>query len=85
VGTAFLFNAASTQRDADAKCTSAGCTPEGKTLMADAGASADVATVTFIVGAALVTTGAVLWLTSPSLRSSASATLRDLRAGTVRF
>ncbi len=85
VGTAFLFKAASTQRDADAKCTSAGCTPEGKTLMADAGASADVATVTFIVGAALVATGAVLWLTSPSLRSSPSATLRDLRAGTVRF
>jgi hypothetical protein len=79
IGTVFALKASSTQRDADAKCTSAGCTPEGKTLLSDAGASADVATVTFIVGAALVATGAVLWFTSPSLR-----TTRDLHAG-LRF
>ena len=85
VGTVFILKAASTQSDADAKCTSAGCTPEGRTLMSDAGASADLATVSFIVGAALVATGAVLWLTSPSLRSAASTTTRDLRATTVRF
>ena len=71
VGTVFALKAASTQSDADAKCTSAGCSPEGKILLADAGTSADVATVTFVVGAALVATGAVLWLTSPSLRASA--------------
>lgn len=92
IGTVFALKAASTQRDADAMCTSAGCTSEGKSLLSNAGASADVATVTFIIGAALVATGAVLWITSPSLRtsagsaSSASATaastaMRDLRAG----
>ena len=84
VGTLFLLKAASTQSDADAKCTGAGCTPEGRSLMSDAGTSADVATVTFIVGAALVATGAVLWLTSPSLRTAASTATRDLRGG-LRF
>lgn len=89
VGTFFGLRAASTQRDADAKCTSAGCTPEGKSLLSDAGASADVSTITFVIGAALVATGAVLWFTSPSLRTTAapnaaaaaSTNLRDLRAG----
>lgn len=84
VGTFFAVKAAGTKSDADAKCTSAGCTPEGQTLLSDAGASADVATVTVIIGAALVATGAVLWLTSPSLRTAASLTTRDLRAG-LRF
>lgn len=83
-GTLFTVKAASTQRDADAKCTSAGCTPEGRSLLSDAGASADIATVTFIVGAALLTTGAVLWLTSPSLRTATSITTHALGTG-LRF
>jgi hypothetical protein len=83
VGSFFGLRAASTRSDADAKCTNAGCTLEGKSLLSDAGASADVATVTFIVGAALVATGAVLWITSPSLRA-AVASARDLRGG-LRF
>lgn len=74
LGTAFALDGSSTQSDADARCTSAGCTPEGKALLADAGASADVATVGFITGAALLATGAVLWIASPSLRAGSSRT-----------
>jgi serine/threonine-protein kinase len=85
VGTVFVLKASSTQSEADPECSSNGCSPEGKKLLADAGASADVATVTFIVGAALVATGAVLWLTSPSLRTSAAAMLRDPRGVALRF
>ena len=83
IGSVFGLQAAGTKSDADGKCTSAGCSAEGKTLLTDAGNSADVATVTLVVGAALVATGAVLWFTSPSLRAS-SVALSDLRAG-IRF
>ncbi len=82
VGTIFTVKAAGQKSDGDALCTSAGCTPEGQSLLHDAGASADVATVTVIVGAALVATGAVLWLTSPSLRPAAAALQSN---GVVRF
>lgn len=68
LGTAFAISASSTQHDADALCTSAGCTAEGKTLLTDAGRSADIASVGFIAGAALLAAGTVLWVASPSLR-----------------
>lgn len=84
IGTVFALKASGTKSDADRECTSAGCSPAGKSLLADAGSSADVATITFVVGAALVATGAVLWLTSPSLRTTAATMTRDLRAG-LRF
>ena len=77
VGTVFVLKASGAQSQADPECTSNGCSSEGKRLLSDAGASADVATVALIVGAALVATGAVLWLTSPSLRTTASAMLRE--------
>lgn len=84
--TIFALQASSTKSDADALCTSAGCTSEGKSLLADAGQSADIATVTFVIGAALLTTGAVLWLASPSFRASSSATTRVAElAGGLRF
>ena len=73
VGTVFTLKAAGQKSDGDALCTSAGCTPEGQSLLRDAGASADIATVTVVVGAALVATGSVLWLISPSLRPAATA------------
>jgi hypothetical protein len=82
VGTVFTVKAAGQKSDGNALCTSAGCSPEGQALLHDAGSSADAATVSVIVGAALVATGAVLWLTSPSLRS-AVATLAD--GGSLRF
>ena len=84
VGAAFALDASSTQGKADAKCTSAGCTPEGKTLLADAGSSADIATVGFVAGTVLLATGVVLWLASPSLRAAGApppSATRDLRAG----
>ncbi len=84
IGTVFGVKAAGAKSDADAKCTSAGCTPEGRSLLAEAASSADLATVTFVIGAALVATGAVLWLTSPSLRATATSATRDLRSG-IRF
>ena len=83
IGSVFGLQAASAKSDADASCTSAGCTLEGKSLLADAGQSADVATISLFVGAALVATGAVLWLTSPSLRAS-SVAMTALPAG-LRF
>ena len=83
VGVAFAMSASTTKCDAAAKCMAAGCTAEGKTLLSDAGQKADVATVTFIIGGALIATGAVLWLTSPSLRAS-SAVARTLTTG-IRF
>jgi hypothetical protein len=78
VGAFFALKASGTKSDADALCPSGGCTPEGKSLMADAGASADVATVTVVLGAVLLATGAVVWLASPSLR-------RVPRTALVRF
>lgn len=83
VGTVFGLKAGRKKSDADARCTSAGCSPEGQSLMAEAGSSADVATVTLVIGAALIATGAVLWLTSPSLRATPTAA-RELRTG-IRF
>lgn len=68
VGSAFGLSASGTKSEADSFCTPAGCTADGKGLLADAGAAADVSTVFFSVGAVLLVTGAVLWLTSPSLR-----------------
>ena len=84
VGSVFALSASSTKNDADATCTTAGCTAAGKTLLADAGQKADVATVTFVVAGVFLATGAVLWLTAPSPRVPA-AVARDLGAGVVRF
>lgn len=84
IGTVFMVKAASAKSDGDALCTSAGCSPEGKMLLYDAGTNADAATVSVIIGAALIATGTVLWLTSPSLRASSARVSRGLRAG-LRF
>lgn len=67
VGSAFGLSASGTKSDADAKCVPAGCTAEGKALLADAGSSADASTIAFSVGAVLLVTGVVLWVASPSL------------------
>jgi len=67
VGTAFGLSASGTKSEADSFCIPAGCTADGKALLADAGSAADVSTVFFSVGAVMLVTGAVLWLTSPSL------------------
>ena len=63
VGTAFGLSASSAKNEADRSCTDAGCTAEGRGLLDDAGKRADIATVGFIVGAALIAAGAALWFT----------------------
>ncbi len=69
IGTGFGIRALSLKSDADGGCTDLGCTAEARATNQDAGASADVATVAFVTGAALVATGAVLWFVAPSLRT----------------
>lgn len=79
IGTVFTLKAASQKSDGNDLCTSAGCQPAGQTLLHDAGTSADLATVSVIIGAALIATGAVVWFTSPSLRTAAALPTRGLR------
>ena len=83
LGIGFAASAAGTKSDADAFCSSAGCFAEGKSLLADAGSKADVATVAITLGAVFVATGTVLWLVSPSLRAEHAA-VSDFRP-IVRF
>lgn len=82
VGTAFALDAVSTRSAADPLCQASGCTSEGKTLLENAGAKADIATVSLVVGAVLLVTGGVLWFTSPSLQPS--RTSRDIQS-VMRF
>lgn len=66
-GAGYGIDAIATQASAEELCRPEGCTSRGLAGLADAGQSADASTVFFIVGGALVTTGVILWLTSPSL------------------
>ncbi len=68
IGSAFGLSASATKSDADAQCVPAGCTASGKSLLADAGHSADASTIAFTIGGVLLVTGVVLWIASPSLR-----------------
>ncbi len=77
VGTGFAIRALTLKSDADRGCTDLGCTPEARQTNQDAGVSADVATIAFVTGAALLATGAVLWVVAPSLRTRAAG--RGLR------
>ncbi|WP_394831512.1 hypothetical protein LVJ94_33875 [Pendulispora rubella] len=72
VGAGFALDARATERDADGLCRAEGCTLEGRDRHADAGRSADMATMSIIAGAVFVVTGAVLWLTAPSLHRSSA-------------
>ncbi len=78
MGTLFALKAAGGRSDADPLCQDAGCTLEGKALLENAGSDADIATVSLVTGAALIVTGAVLWLTSPSLRTPRATHLRSV-------
>lgn len=83
VGAAFALSAASAKSDADALCRPEGCTPDGHDRLDEAGRRADVATVAIAAGGALLVTGVVLWLVSPSLRAPARAS--GVGALRVRF
>jgi hypothetical protein len=58
-----------------------GCTPEGVDLRDRARTAGSASTITFIAGAALLTTGVVLWTTAPSTRERPSQARLQLRAG----
>jgi hypothetical protein len=60
----FALSARSVYGDARAHCTSAGCDSDGIRLGHDAGTSADVATVSIVVGGVALAAAAVLWLTA---------------------
>ncbi len=60
----FALSARSVYSDARSHCTSAGCDPDGVRLGHDAGVSADVATVSVIVGGVALAAATVLWLTA---------------------
>jgi hypothetical protein len=56
-------------------CTITNCDPTGETLTANAKDRAAVSTVTFIIGAALLAAGVVLYLTAPKPGRSPTALL----------
>jgi hypothetical protein len=65
-GTIFGFKAQSTWNDAKAHCNPYPyCGPEGASLSSDAQSQANISTAMFIVGAAGVVGGGVLWFTAP--------------------
>lgn len=85
VGTAFGIRAWGLN-DSDARCP-ARCDVRGAELRRDAGAAADVSTVLFSAGLALLVTGAVLWFTHPTpptMTASAPRTAFAPRTATAR-
>lgn len=74
VGAVFGLKASSDWDAAQPHCDAMlRCDPEGISLHDDADTAATLADVSFGVGAAAVAVGAVLWLTTPSERSTARA------------
>lgn len=74
IGIGSFFGLKAMQKNNDAKdlCPANRCTSqEGVTLTGDAKRAANISTVAFGVGAAVLATGVVLYLTAPSPRSSA--------------
>ena len=66
VGTVFGLSAKSKQSDADTHCNAADkCDPTGLALRQDGLSAATMSTVFFVVGAAAVAGGAVVYLTAP--------------------
>ncbi len=67
-GTVFGVKAAGTNDDADRACTDLGCTAAGRDLLHEAGTQADVSTVSFVVGSALVAGAIALWFVAAPAR-----------------
>ncbi|MFO7178678.1 MAG: hypothetical protein DIU78_008280 [Pseudomonadota bacterium] len=66
VGTVFGFRSMSKKSDADRHCDGSQCTTqEGVRLREEAISAGNVSTVAFVIGAAGLAGGAVLWLTAP--------------------
>jgi hypothetical protein len=68
LGTFFGLQASSKWSDAKSKCSDYpyGCSLEATDLRANASSTANVSTIAFVVGGALLTTGVVLYLTAPT-------------------
>jgi hypothetical protein len=86
VGAGFGIAALGKQSDSDAYCGKGGaganeCFGDGVSLRSDAVSSANVSTIFFAAGAALVAGGLVLWLTAPSSSAATSSTPRNPSAG----
>ena len=86
VGVGFGIAALGKKSDSDAYCGRNGaganeCFGDGVSLRSDAVSNANVSTIFFAAGAALVTGGLVLWLTAPSSRGATSNAARNARAG----
>jgi serine/threonine-protein kinase len=78
LGGGFALNAMSKHNAAKKDCSpdEARCGPQGLANYSDANGSADVATIAFIAGGALLVGGIVLYLTSPRGTVSTTALLR---------
>ena len=78
LGSIFGLNASSDWSDAKSSCTSYpnGCTAHAKSLSDDARSEATVSTVAFVIGAAGLAGGVVLWLTAPDGREEPHAALK---------
>lgn len=68
LGAFFGLQASNKWSDAKSKCADYpyGCSPEGTSLRSSASSTANLSTVAFIAGGALLATGVVLYLTAPS-------------------
>lgn len=86
VGAGFGVEALGKKSESDAYCGKGGtgdneCFGDGVTLRSDAVSNANVSTIFFAAGAALVAGGLVLWLTAPSSSAATSNAGRNPRAG----
>jgi hypothetical protein len=79
VGGGLALGAKSQYDSVAGQCPTVGCTQAGYDTRNDARSRADVATVVMVVGAAVATSGVVLWLVEPSQRTSVG-----IGPGTVR-
>jgi hypothetical protein len=76
IGGFLALSARSKYHDADPHCPIEGCNEVGKQMTDDARSLGNVATVVIGAGLAIGITGAVLWLTAPSVSTSRGSTPR---------
>lgn len=86
VGVVFAASASSKWSDAEKACPDNLCTSSADlTSGKDAGSSADLATVFFVLGGVGLAAGAVLWFTAPSAQSPTDKTAPRQAARSIRL
>jgi len=86
VGTYFGFRAISKANDAEDICPKGICnTAEGETAASDAHSAAKISNISFVLGAAAVATGVVLYFTLPTKRSTQVGLLPMLDQSSLGF